>query len=126
MPHSEQLPGYAPVALRYAGGYAATEELISRATRERIWESIYIGGKLCEFLRINVLFLLVIGPRVATAETFYIFVAVVMSCNILLQHRWQGYVVVHTRRIMQDQCRVHQSAFSRICHPRILSFLCLY
>ena len=80
MPHSVQLPGYAPVALRYAGGYEAKEELISRALRERSWESIFYRMKLCEFLRIGVLFLLVIGPSIATVDTLYtfIFVAVAM------------------------------------------------
>ena len=85
MPHSVQLPGYAPVALRYAGGYAAKEELTSRGMRERIWENIFYGMKLCEFLRIGVFFLLVIGPSICD-RGYIIYLILFVAVAMFLHH----------------------------------------
>ena len=103
MPHSEQLPGYAPVALRYAGGDAAKEELISRAERERRWESIlFYRMKLCGFLRMSIFFLSFDDwSENCDCGKHYIpiFVAVAMFLSkILLQQRWQGGI----RKVHED------------------------
>ena len=70
-------------------------------------------------------FLLVIGPRIATVETLYRFVAVAMFSKSFVQHRWQGGLYSRTWDHAGPMQGPPIGVSAHLSSSYFLSFLCL-